>query len=63
MLNGKNMDEIISTCDKDGNNPIDYNEFKPAFCHDMFKIIPGIVLILIVNENKIRIVSDIKKYS
>ena len=26
--NGKSVDEIISTCDKDGNGSIDYNEFK-----------------------------------
>ena len=30
MLNGKNVDEIISTCDKDGNGLIDYNEFKAS---------------------------------
>ena len=31
---------------------------RPAFCLDMFKIIPNILLILIIHENKIRIVPD-----
>ena len=28
MLNGKSVDEIITSCDKDGNGVIDYNEFR-----------------------------------
>lgn len=28
--NGKSVDEIISSCDKDGNGIIDYNEFKAS---------------------------------
>jgi len=30
MLNGKSVDEIIKSCDKDGNGVIDYNEFKAS---------------------------------
>jgi Ca2+-binding EF-hand superfamily protein len=30
MLNGKSVDEIIQSCDKDGNGLIDYNEFKAS---------------------------------
>jgi len=28
--NGKSIDEIIQSCDKDGNGIIDYNEFKAS---------------------------------
>jgi Ca2+-binding EF-hand superfamily protein len=28
--NGKSVDEIINSCDKDGNGIIDYNEFKTS---------------------------------
>ena len=28
LINGKSVDEIIESCDKDGNGMIDYNEFK-----------------------------------
>jgi Ca2+-binding EF-hand superfamily protein len=28
MINGKSVDEMINSCDKDGNGVIDYNEFK-----------------------------------
>lgn len=27
-VNGKNIDEIIQSCDKDGNGIIDFDEFK-----------------------------------
>lgn len=30
LLNGKSVDEIIQSCDKDGNGLIDYNEFKAS---------------------------------
>ena len=30
LLNGKSVDEIIQSCDKDGNGVIDYNEFKAS---------------------------------
>lgn len=29
-VNGKSLDEVILSCDKDGNGIIDYNEFKAA---------------------------------
>lgn len=29
-MNGKSLDEVILSCDKDGNGIIDYNEFKAA---------------------------------
>ena len=29
-INGKSIDEVILSCDKDGNGIIDYNEFKAA---------------------------------
>lgn len=29
-INGKSLDEIILSCDKDGNGIIDFNEFKAA---------------------------------
>jgi Ca2+-binding EF-hand superfamily protein len=29
-FNGKSVDEIIKSCDKDGNGIIDYNEFKTS---------------------------------
>ncbi len=29
-MNGKSIDELIKSCDKDGNGIIDYNEFKAA---------------------------------
>jgi hypothetical protein len=29
-VNGKSIDELIKSCDKDGNGIIDYNEFKAA---------------------------------
>ncbi len=28
MINGRSVDEIIESCDRDGNGMIDYNEFK-----------------------------------
>lgn len=28
LLNGKSVDEIIDSCDKDGNGMIDYDEFR-----------------------------------
>lgn len=30
MLNGKSIDEIIKSCDKDGNGLIDFAEFKAS---------------------------------
>ena len=30
MLNGKSVDEILETCDKDGNGVIDFSEFKSS---------------------------------
>jgi Ca2+-binding EF-hand superfamily protein len=29
-MNGKSLDEVIMSCDKDGNGIIDYTEFKAA---------------------------------
>jgi Ca2+-binding EF-hand superfamily protein len=29
-VNGKSLDEVIMSCDKDGNGIIDYTEFKAA---------------------------------
>jgi len=29
-INGKSADEIIKSCDKDGNGLIDYNEFRAS---------------------------------
>lgn len=34
MMNGKSLDEVIMSCDKDGNGLIDYNEFKAAMLVD-----------------------------
>ena len=33
-MNGKSIDEVILSCDKDGNGIIDYNEFKAAMLID-----------------------------
>ena len=33
-MNGKSIDEVILSCDKDGNGIIDYNEFKAAMLLD-----------------------------
>lgn len=33
-MNGKSIDEVIFSCDKDGNGIIDYNEFKAAMLMD-----------------------------
>lgn len=38
-MNGKSIDEVILSCDKDGNGIIDYNEFKAAMLIDWLKII------------------------
>lgn len=37
MMNGKSLDEVIMSCDKDGNGLIDYNEFKAAMLVDWLK--------------------------
>ena len=37
-MNGKSIDEVILSCDKDGNGIIDYNEFKAAMLIDWLKI-------------------------
>jgi len=36
-MNGKSLDEVILSCDKDGNGIIDYNEFKVAMLMDWSK--------------------------
>jgi Ca2+-binding EF-hand superfamily protein len=33
-MNGKSLDEVIMSCDKDGNGIIDYTEFKAAMMID-----------------------------
>ena len=59
MLNGKNLDEINRPTIKIAAASFFTTSSRPAFCLDMFKIIPNILLILIIHENKIRIVPDI----
>lgn len=36
-MNGKSIDEVMLSCDKDGNGIIDYNEFKAAMLIDWAK--------------------------
>lgn len=33
-INGKSIDDVILSCDKDGNGIIDYNEFKAAMLNE-----------------------------